>query len=380
MKIENALSSEYEYIQRFLEDVYGHSFNYFPAAYPYVWKKHTTDFKNIFVIREKGKIVSLVRIFPLKTIQNGVEIDLAGIGSVSTLYSHRGKGYMSLLLQHTFEKMKQEGFPLSVLGGDRHRYNNFGYENAGKVIELEIFSRGLKKYGVKAFPALRYDNTDKKILHKIMGLIERSNYRKIRTVREFEEVYRKQGINVYYTVKGMDFAFVVVSAIEVMDSGMKSIVEFGGKPELIAGILQHLVERFGFTGFKICFPDFTEIPSDFISFASSWDIRSGMMLKIINLKKTLEGLSKRDDFLFPDDKEITLTIKDRESVIISKKDGILKIENGRGENEISLTEIEMVRLLFGTFFWVPEKTDKKVIGILRQFLPMSIYLPYLDLI
>ncbi|MCM8761692.1 MAG: GNAT family N-acetyltransferase, partial [Candidatus Omnitrophica bacterium] len=143
MKIGRAFPSEYEDIQRILEDVYGHGFNYFPSAYPSVWKKVNTDFENIFVIREKDKIVSLVRIFPLKTVQCCVDINLAGIGAVSTLYPYRGKGYMNLLLQHTFKEMEEQNFPLSVLGGDRHRYNTFGYENAGKVIELIISTRGL---------------------------------------------------------------------------------------------------------------------------------------------------------------------------------------------------------------------------------------------
>jgi len=99
VRIVRPKPSEYEGLQRFLEDVYGHSFNFFPSAYPSVWKKENTDFKNIFVIKEKNKIVSLVRIFPLRTIQNGVEMNLAGIGAVSTLYSHRGKGYMGAFTQ-----------------------------------------------------------------------------------------------------------------------------------------------------------------------------------------------------------------------------------------------------------------------------------------
>ncbi|HOL22129.1 MAG TPA: GNAT family N-acetyltransferase, partial [bacterium] len=83
MRIVRARPSEYDRIQRFLEDVYGHGFNYFPSAYPSVWERENTDFRNIFVIREDKKIVSLVRIFPLNTVQGGVDVDLAGIGAVS---------------------------------------------------------------------------------------------------------------------------------------------------------------------------------------------------------------------------------------------------------------------------------------------------------
>src|SRR4030042_1359423 len=99
MRIEKPKLSEYDKILRFLEDVYGHSYDYFPLTYPQAWKRENSDFRNVFVIRDRGEIVSLVRVFPLETVQNGVRVKLAGIGSVSTAYSHRGKGYMTELLQ-----------------------------------------------------------------------------------------------------------------------------------------------------------------------------------------------------------------------------------------------------------------------------------------
>jgi len=380
MRILRAIPSEYDRIQRFLEDVYGHSFNYFPSAYPSVWKRQNSDFKNIFVIKEKDKIVSLVRIFPLRTIQNCVEMNLAGIGAVSTLYSHRGKGYMGILLQHTFDEMKRQKFPLSILGGDRHRYGNFGYENGGRVIEITILSRGLKKFGIQAVPARRYDNTNKEVLGKIIKASEKMKYRKKRTAKEFDDVYKRQGINVYYAEEGRNFAFVVVSAIEVKDAGIKNVMEFGGDNKIIPGILQHLIERFGYSGFSIIFPDFSEIPGNLLSLASSWDIRSELMIKIVDIRQTLETLAKREDFLFPDNEELTFTVKDRESVVINKKGRMVKINSGKGKNEVVLTEIEMVRLLFGTSFWAPEGLDKKIIQVLRQFLPLNIFLPPLDCI
>ena len=51
MKIEKAKSSEYKKIMRFLEDVYGHPYNYFSNVYP-AWKeKNTFLFENTFIIK-----------------------------------------------------------------------------------------------------------------------------------------------------------------------------------------------------------------------------------------------------------------------------------------------------------------------------------------
>lgn len=378
MKIDRPKLSEYDKIQRFLEDVYGHSYNYFSLAYPQVWKKKDADFRNVFVIRDRGEIVSLVRVFPLETVQNGVSVKLAGIGSVSTAYSHRGRGYMTELLQRSFQEMEKQKLPLSVLGGDRHRYGNFGYENGGRVVELIISSRGFRKKCIKPLAVKRYAG-DEKTLAKMIKAYNGLNYRKKRTALEFKEIYGKPGISVCYTEKGKDFAFVVLSATEIRD-GNKKVLEFAGKSELVPGILQHLGERFGFPGFSLSFPDFSEVPVSIMSAASYWNIYPGMMIKIISLKQTMQIFSKQPDFFLPDGEEITLSIRNKESVLMSRKQGHFKIKNGRGMNEIVLDEADMVRLLFGVSFWAPKGTKERVVQMLRQFLPLNLFLGRLDCI
>jgi predicted GNAT family N-acyltransferase len=376
-KIERPKLSEYDVIQRFLEDVYGHSYGYFPLAYPQVWKKQNTDgFKNTFIIKEKGNIVSLLRIFPLKTIQNGVDVNLAGIGSVSTLYSHRGKGYMTELLQHSFQEMEKQKFPLSVLGGDRHRYGNFGYENGGRVVNVTVSPRGIHRVGIKSLAAKRYGG-EKDILSKMIGAYNGLSYRKRRSENDFEEIYTKPGLAVYYTGKGKDFAFIVISATESRDAG-KMVFEFAGKSEMIPGILRHLSERFGFASFSLSFPDFSDVPESIISAASNWSVSPGLMIKIVNLKQTLQLFSRQPGFFFPEGEEVTLTMEDKESVVMSKKRGSFIIQKGRGKNEVALSEMDMVRLLFGLSFWAPAGIEEGILHTLRQFLPFNLFLGHLD--
>ena len=46
-----------------------------------------------------------------------VVLKIGGIGGVSTHLGHRGKGYMSLLMNHCVEYMKAQGCHMSYLGG-----------------------------------------------------------------------------------------------------------------------------------------------------------------------------------------------------------------------------------------------------------------------
>lgn len=375
LEIDRPRLSEYDRILRFLEDVYGHSYDYFPLVYPQVWKKDNADFRNTFVIRDRGEVVSLVRIFPLETIQDGVKVKLAGIGSVSTAYSHRGRGYMTELLHRSFQEMQQQGFPLSVLGGDRHRYNHFGYENAGRIVELTISPRGFSKDAV--LPVVKRFTGDRNTLIRIMQAYNTLRYRKIRSLKELREIYTKPRIMVYYVERGKDFACVVLSATEVRDTS-KKVLEFAGNEEMVLGILQYLGARFSIQSFSLSFPDFSYVPGCIMSAASHWYLNTGLMVKIINLKQTLQTFLGQQALLFPDGEEITLSIKGRESVVISKNCGKLQIKDGKGDNEVVLSETEMVHLLFGLSFWAPEGTKTDVVRILRQFLPFNLFLGWLD--
>jgi len=377
MRIARPDSSEYDNIQRFLEDVYGHAFNYFSSCYPRVWKKQYADFTNIFVLKDRGKIVSLVRIFPLETVQDGINMNLAGIGAVSTDYRCRGKGYMTELLHYSFKEMERQEFPLSVLGGDRHRYGNFGYENGGRVVDVTVSARGLKNRGMKSVDTRRCGDCDRKNLARMMKVYNSLRYRTERTIDGFQEICRRLGTAVYYAGEGDRFAYVAVNATEIRD-GSRRILEFAGSDETAMGILMHLGERFGFTSFSLSFPEFHEIPEDILTSASSWNVYSAMMIKIISLKDTLRQFSKQRDFSFPDGEEITLTIRNKESAVISKKSGVLRIHGGRGRNEAAMNETEMVRLLFGISFRAPAGTEKTTLQLLKTFLPFNLYLGHLD--
>ena len=50
-------------------------------------------------------------------------LKMGGICGVSTHAAHRIKVYMSLLMNHCVQYMKDRGFHLSYLGGQRQRYS-----------------------------------------------------------------------------------------------------------------------------------------------------------------------------------------------------------------------------------------------------------------
>ena len=281
-KILGAEPKDYEEIQRFLEDAYGHSYNAFPDRYPMVWQKETTDYRHIYLIREEERIVSLVRLFPLNLILGPVSIKTAGIGGVATSPSVRGKGYMNQLIEHAIARMKEEDFPVSILGGNRHRYQTFGYENAGKTINLTVNRRGLHKTGVKPVFPQRYSG-EKNTLVKIIDAYEKNHYRKVRTKEEHALLYQKPGLLLFSAGEEKKFGYLALSG----EFGRNGCVEFGGCAPTILGIAAYLMERFSLSSLNFSFPEKSVIPETVLQAASGWNITSSVMLKIVDLKKTV---------------------------------------------------------------------------------------------
>lgn len=321
-----AKMEDYEKIQRFLEDAYGHSYNLFPNAYPMVWRKETTDYRHIYLIREEKRIVSLVRFFPLDLILGPVSVKVAGIGGVSTLPSARGKGYMNQLMKHAVARMKEEGFPVSILWGDRHRYQTFGYENAGKTLNLTITQRGLHKAGVKpVFPQRYFGQED--LLVKIIAAYEKNPYRKIRAKKEYTLLYQKPGLLLFSAGDDKNFGYLALSG----ESGRNGCVEFGGSAPTILEIAGYVMERFGLFSLNFFFPEKSVIPEPILQAASEWTMTSSGMVKIVELEKTLSLFTAQSE-------------KGKIPDIASLK---------------TLTETEQTSVLFGTlsespfniFFW-----------------------------
>ncbi|MCM8785938.1 MAG: GNAT family N-acetyltransferase [Candidatus Omnitrophica bacterium] len=371
MVIRNPNRNEYEKIMRFLEDVYGHFYNLFPLVYPQSWKQENTDFSNILIIEEDNKLCSLVRIFPLTLIQNNIKIKIAGIGAVSTKFEERGKGYMTTLLKETIKKMEKDGYPLSILWGDRHRYINFGYENSGKIINLTITLRGLEKQKVNSVKVKKYLG-EKEVLLKVIDTYNKKSYRVERDTEYFNEIYKKLFVSLYYSDEGGKFSYVVINE----QSSETKVYEFGGEPFIILGILKYLSERFGKSKFYLEFPNFYEIPEIILKASSSWNVSTAGMIKIVSLKKTIETFLPLIEKGIPENEEILFEIEGKEKIGIKKENGKVKFIQ-ESVNLIRLKEDEMVRLFFNLsddFL----KTEQNLKRICRNFLPIDLFFPLID--
>ncbi|MGB9681774.1 MAG: GNAT family N-acetyltransferase [bacterium] len=87
--------------------------------------------ENLRIIKEDGKVVSLVGILFTDLVILGNRIKASLIGSVATDPDYRGKGFATTLMQDSIVRSLQEGVDLMLISGGRGLYRRLGAVQAG---------------------------------------------------------------------------------------------------------------------------------------------------------------------------------------------------------------------------------------------------------
>ena len=85
-----------------------------------------------YVAVQDGKIRATVAVMPaFMPVGNNDMLKIGYVGSVSVHPYARGEGHMKKLMHMMLEDAEKEGYDLLALGGQRQRYQYFGFERGG---------------------------------------------------------------------------------------------------------------------------------------------------------------------------------------------------------------------------------------------------------
>lgn len=99
----------------------------FAALLPKLYKGHPELAQHHYLALEDGKIKGMVASIPLEFSVGGEIVKAFGIGTVSVHPYARGRGYMKELMNRAVADAKAAGADLMCLGGQRQRYEYFGF-------------------------------------------------------------------------------------------------------------------------------------------------------------------------------------------------------------------------------------------------------------
>lgn len=128
-------------------------------------------------IKEDGKLVAVIGIYPLPTVIGQEEVLFSTVGNIATHWDYTGKGYMSLLLDEAMKELEIIGADVSRLGGLRQRYARYGYESCGQNYHFTLTAHNVKNcfpYAGENVEFIQIEKTDKNALAFARALYEKS--------------------------------------------------------------------------------------------------------------------------------------------------------------------------------------------------------------
>jgi predicted N-acetyltransferase YhbS len=360
---------EFDTLMRALERCYGAWPGIFDRGYPHLYRPTAKALAAAYVIEEQGTIVSHVGLYPIEVVVHGHPVRIGGIGGVGTLPPARGKGYMTKLLYHVIDEMRAQGYALSWLGGDRQRYNAFGWERGGLAYDLTFSRRALDRAGVESVPIeAQYPADALDVVERLQSLPACHARRSDLALQ-----LRKEGLRVwvsedgYAIVRGRLFGSLFISELvsaSGRETGMiRALLDWTDKGEISWELPACDAKRL----------------ARVMPCVSHWRVGGGVMYRIVDLTRLLRGMAPIVARQAAPLRDFSLSIGIREHdrtdvATITVHDGDVQVFPGRdAEHYVEWTAVDAVRVLLGGPPVAPDIPPD-----LAALLPLPVYVPQLD--
>ncbi|MBN2450204.1 MAG: GNAT family N-acetyltransferase [Lentisphaeria bacterium] len=317
-----------------------------------------------------GQLAAGLQLVPRPFVAAGsVRLSGMGLGNVFCYPPFRNRGLMSTLLRSCIEEMERERVPVCLLGGDRSRYGNYGWEHAGMDRSLTLaagVSRFLPAAQVSAVE-IRDWRGDPGDALRLLECYAALPYRTERTAAEFGRVLRRPG-HVVWICERTDrgFGYVVVRG--------GTVLEYAGTAAAVAQLVRFLVQSGSWNA--VLPPVEGEGPLEklLLGQAQHYSVRPTGMVRINAMGAVLEAyMPLLRSRLQAWDGDLALRCLDNgETVRLVGEAGSLRVEDGAPSlPALELSRREMAQLFFGPF--TPDVGDWSRHSGLRRLFPLPLH-------
>ena len=108
----------------------------FLTELPRMWVRTDEYMGKHIGVFEEGKLCAVMGIYPLPVKICGMDLLFATTGNVATLPEYEGRGYFTAMFTFAMKELEEGGYDAARLGGQRQRYERFGYEDCGRLFEF----------------------------------------------------------------------------------------------------------------------------------------------------------------------------------------------------------------------------------------------------
>ena len=176
-----------------------------------------------------NKLVASIGLYTMKFISKYHSLKVGCVGAVSTHPDYRNNGYFSLLMPKIIAYAKRHKFDTLFLGGNRFRYNHFGFENAGRKLIVNISQRTKNVLKPQEFVVQKLEKENLEDIQKCLNLYNKELQHVDRTSENFYDhvvtwncepyvVKVDDEIVGYYSIKNNSSLFELIYKKEFFDT------------------------------------------------------------------------------------------------------------------------------------------------------------------
>ncbi len=341
-----ARREEYEDIIDFINYIF--SQNAFPHDFKKLLPKLYGDGKNYaeyhYLIAEDEKIKALVCAMPISYRIGERDLKACCIGMVSVHPYARSKGYMKQLLSFVTEELKSQGYQYIFLGGQRQRYEYFGFEPSGVQVRFTVTETNVRHSLKEVDTALveLVPIKEKEMISQAFTLYDNQPVKSIRKENEFYDILCSWQCKPYGILINSEFA------------GYICLSQDGGVNEVLLENTDHypyaLKALFAFSGKDRHIFAASPLEADKINFlmelAESYEIGTCENYLILDWKAVIQTLleAKAGVEILAEGSLIVEIGGDKFEIAI--KENVPSVDRAEQESDITLSELEATALLF----------------------------------
>ncbi len=282
------------------------------------------------IVLEDRYVRGVVAQLPNTFSYAGKPLNTGYIGSVSTYKYTRGSGYMIKLMEMQAESAKEKGIDVMLLGGQRQRYEYYGYSPVGGNYRYDFVKanirHGLKDVCACGIEFVPFKDACACEIDAAYAVYEKQPVTGGRPREDFEIINSSWNSTPYVVRKDGEVKGYIISG------GPEGIGEMTlSSPCLVKPVIKAWFERFDIRRLSVhCAAYDAKLNRELASFSESYNLTAGFHARVVNLKNVLEATMTL--------KKATLGLKDGEMVVQMDEEAplLVKVENG----DISVTETD----------------------------------------
>jgi hypothetical protein len=332
-----------------------------------------------YIVRENGKIKSAIGAYPLELNVLGEVFQGRGIGMVSVHPYSRSKGYMKTLMNMALDDMKRDRIAFSCLGGQRQRYEYFGYTPIGSSAGFRCDKANVRhvkgKDFVSSLSLKQLGPDDTACLEDIRRMHEKKPMYFERPVKSsrFYDALNSWRAGVYAVLDGNTFFGYLIGD---QKSGRITEINLKDCSRIIEAVNLFFQDR---DNLELTVQVFDrEKMSALSAFAEDYQLGSAYSYRIFNFPAILKALLKfRLSLGCVSDGNLSIKIAEQDTLNIAVSRREVSVAPFSGKPDLALSELEAASFFFSPLTPITSSLVREN-PFLQTLLPLPLFIEKAD--